>query len=125
MLPVLAGNFRGTQCPGEYGHHHFNFLIPAVLGLGVYRRENSGIRVALNTLRQSLGSQRIPLDIKVRVVNRIVFVSPGGDVSERSRINQLSTAKGGFKHLAVAGATVNTPGTYAAHGSDVPRRSGS
>src|SRR4030042_7089498 len=103
MLPVLAGNFRGTQCPGEYGHHHFNFLIPAVLGLGVYRRENGGIRVAFDALGQSLGSQRIPLDIKVRVVNRIVLVSPGGDVSERSRINQLSTAEGALNTSQLPG----------------------
>src|SRR4030042_3055864 len=124
MFPFFTGNFRGAQCPGEYRHSHLDFLIPAVFGLGVYRRENGGIRVAFDALRQSLRTQRITLDIKMRVVNRIVRAAPGGDVSERSRINHLSAAEGGFKHLAVTGTTVDTPRAYTAHGRDVPRTIG-
>ena len=82
VLPVFAGYLGGAQGAGKNGHLHFDLDIPAVFRLGVYRWESGRIRVAFDPLGQPSGSQGIPLDIEVRVIDRVVFIAAGGNFAE-------------------------------------------
>ena len=115
MLPVFTSYLGGAQSPGEYGCLHFNLDVPPVLRLGIDRRKRSCIRIAFNSLGHASGPEGVAMDIQVRVVDWIVFIATGGDVTERSGVNQFPTAEGCLKNFAVAGAAVDTPGTDTAH----------
>ncbi|MBA7617227.1 hypothetical protein ES703_24539 [subsurface metagenome] len=79
MFPVLTGYLCGTQGAGKDRDFHLDFDVPPVLGLSIYHREGSGIGITNNTSRQSFSTKGISLDIKMRVIDRIVLVTPGSD----------------------------------------------
>jgi len=85
---------------------HFDFFCGTVPAIGENLGEDSMIRVGLYPLR----TDGIPVDVEVGIVYGIVFVSTGGHLSERRRVEKFTPAECGLKQVAVALAAVHTSG---------------
>ncbi len=107
MLPVLAGDLGGAQRPGEHRSQHGHLAVPAIGGADIHLGEGAGVGIALHAVRQSIRTQGVALNIEMRIVNRIVLVTAGGHFTERTRIDQFPSTKGGGEDLAVALASVH------------------
>ena len=108
MLPVFTSDFCGTERACENRHSHLYLALPAVLRLCVYEREASCLGAGFYAFGHALSAHSIALDVKMRIIYRIVLVAAGRDVSEGTRINKLSASECSLKYFTVASATVNT-----------------
>ena len=109
MLPVLAGNIGTAQGTGKNRHLHFNFVVGTEFGLRVHGREGGLVGIGLDPF----GAERIPHDVEMGIIHRIVFVRPGRYPSEGLRIEQFPAAEGGPEGVAVAFTPVNTAAAQA------------
>jgi hypothetical protein len=55
------------------------------------------------------------------VIHRIVLVRPGGNAAKGLRIKKLPPPEGGFEHIAVSFATIQTPAADTGLGCNVAR----
>jgi len=85
--PVLAGDFGRAKRAGEDRDFHFYFFVPSVLRLGIDGGEGGSIGVALDAFGQAAGAHSVALDVEVGIVNRIVLVGAGGNLSEWPRVD--------------------------------------
>jgi len=93
VLPVLARNLSRAQRASEDRHLHLDLVLVAELGLSVDHRKERVVGIAFGTLRQSLCTQRVTLDVEVRVVDRVVLVATCSHLTERTGIDDFATAK--------------------------------
>jgi hypothetical protein len=78
----------------------------AKLCLCVYQGKERVVWIAFYVPWQALGSQGVAQDVQVGIVNRILFVSAGGDQTKRVGVENLAAAEGGFENLTVSLAAV-------------------
>jgi hypothetical protein len=71
-------------------------------GFGIHGRKCGFIRIRFNPL----GTQRVPHDIQVGVINRVVLVCPGSNFAERLRVKQFPAPEGCLEHIAVSLAAI-------------------
>ena len=90
MFPVYPCNFSRAKSTREDGQAHPDFFVPPVLGLGVYIREDRGVRTDFDAIRKSLTTDCISLDIKMGIIDRVILVSTCGYLTERTGIKNLS-----------------------------------
>jgi len=120
VLPVCPGDLGRPERSGEDGNPHRDLDVPSILGPGVYFREYRGVGVSLDAFGESLRTLRVALDVQVRVVDRVVFVSAGRDLAERAGIENFPAPEGGEPDFAGSLAPIDAPAADAGHGHDVP-----
>jgi hypothetical protein len=69
----------------------------------------------------SLGAHGIAVDVQMRVINGVVFVSTRGYGSEGSGVEKLAAPEGGFPDVTSASTVVQAPAADARLGGDVAR----
>ena len=106
VLPVLSGDLSRAEGAGKDRNLHLHLVGVAELGLRIDHREQSVVGIALDAVGQPLRAKSVTLDVEVGVVDRVVLVAACGDLAERARVDDLSSAERSFEHLAVASAPV-------------------
>ena len=116
MLPVLAGDVGAAQGTGEDRDLHFHLGCGPISGLGVDIREGCLVGVRLDPL----GPQGIAHDVQMGIIHRVVLVGPGGDITERLRVEHFAAPEGRAKQVAVAAAPVDAAAADSRLGRHVP-----
>jgi hypothetical protein len=79
--------------------------------LGVYIREERGVRAGLNPGRQSIRTHGIPLNAEMGIINGIILVRSCGYLSERPGIEHFSATERSQPGLATSPASIKAVGT--------------
>src|SRR3990172_10121429 len=119
MLPVPPRYLCGAQCAGKYRELHPDLVFETVLRLSVNLGEDRCIRSGFNPFRQPLGAGGISLDVKMGIVDRIVFIRAGSYFAKRLGIEHLTPPEGGLECFAPSHASVKARHAYPRHGDNI------